>query len=168
MKQWLFLFLTMLIGGFWHGADWKFIFWGAMHGIGLLVHKIFSKWYKKQGLRHPIFAVLSWVLTFHFVAFLWIFFRVDSFHTATVSIQRIILHMDLAYLPHFYRANSLIVYLLIAGYASHFIPDRLKEKALNTYHLMPLVAKAAILLLIVQVILQVQGENVQPFIYFQF
>ena len=32
-------FLTMLIGGLWHGAGWKFIFWGAMHGAGLAVHK---------------------------------------------------------------------------------------------------------------------------------
>ncbi len=32
-------FTTMLIGGLWHGAAWKFVFWGAMHGAGLAVHK---------------------------------------------------------------------------------------------------------------------------------
>ena len=32
-------FLTMLIGGLWHGAAWKFVFWGAMHGVGLAIHK---------------------------------------------------------------------------------------------------------------------------------
>lgn len=30
---------TMLIGGLWHGASWKFVFWGGMHGAGLAIHK---------------------------------------------------------------------------------------------------------------------------------
>ncbi|TAE18328.1 MAG: MBOAT family protein [Bacteroidetes bacterium] len=167
-KQWLFLFLTMLIGGFWHGADWKFIFWGAMHGMGLLVHKIFSKWAKDLELNRWIIVPLGWLLTFHFVAFLWIFFRADSFHTATVSIHRIVFHMDWAYLPYFFKANSLVVYFLLAGYASHFIPDRTKKGMQYAFQVLPFYIKAVILLLIIQIILQVQDENVQPFIYFQF
>jgi alginate O-acetyltransferase complex protein AlgI len=167
-KQWLFLFLTMLIGGFWHGADWKFIFWGAMHGVGLLVHKIFSKWAKDLELNRWIIVPLGWLLTFHFVAFLWIFFRADSFHTATVSIHRIVFHMDWAYLPYFFKANSLVVYFLLAGYASHFIPDKGKKAMQYVFQILPFYIKAIILLIIIQIILQVQDENVQPFIYFQF
>lgn len=41
-QQW-FLLATMLIGGFWHGASWKFVFWGAGHGVLLILHKLFTK-----------------------------------------------------------------------------------------------------------------------------
>ncbi len=167
-RQWLFLFLTMLIGGFWHGADWKFIFWGAMHGAGLLVHKIFSKWAKELQFNPYILVPLGWVLTFHFVAFLWIFFRADSFYTATVSIDRICFHMDWTYLPYFFKANSLVVYLLLVGYASQFLPDSFKARLQYAFHVLPFYLKAVVLLTVIQIILQVQNENVQPFIYFQF
>ena len=167
-KQWLFLFLTMLIGGFWHGADWKFIFWGAMHGVGLLVHKIFSKWAKELELNQYLITPLGWILTFHFVAFLWIFFRADSFHTATVSIHKIVFHLDWAYAPYFFKANSLVVYLLLLGYASHFIRNKEKLFVQKSFQYLPFYAKAIVLLLVIQVIIQVSNENVQPFIYFQF
>ncbi len=167
-KQWLFLFLTMLIGGFWHGADWKFIFWGAMHGSGLLAHKIFSKWAKDLDLNQAIITPLGWLLTFHFVAFLWIFFRASSFQTATISIHKIFFHIDWAYAFYFFKANSLVVYLLLVGYASHFIGNKPKHALQLAFQAMPFYIKAVILLLIVQIILQVQNENVQPFIYFQF
>lgn len=166
--QWLFLFLTMLIGGFWHGADWKFVFWGAMHGIGLLVHKIFSKWAKDLELNNWILVPLGWLLTFHFVAFLWIFFRANSFYIATVSIDKIVFHMDWSYAPYFFKANSLVVYLLLAGYASHFVALKWKHKLQTYFHILPFYLKAIILLVVIQLILQVQNENVQPFIYFQF
>jgi D-alanyl-lipoteichoic acid acyltransferase DltB (MBOAT superfamily) len=167
-KQWLFLFLTMLIGGFWHGADWKFIFWGAMHGVGLLVHKIFSKAAKEMEFNRGIMIPLGWLLTFHFVAFLWIFFRADSFQTATISIHRIFFHLDWAYLPYFFKANSLVVYLLVVGYATQFIPQKWKSSMMYAFHVLPFPLKALVLLVVIQIILQVQSENVQPFIYFQF
>jgi len=167
-KQWLFLFLTMLIGGFWHGADWKFVFWGAMHGAGLLVHKIFSKWAKDLDLNPYIVTPLGWLLTFHFVAFLWIFFRADSFQTATVAIHKIVFHTDWAYLPYFFKANSLVVYLMLFGYATHFVGNKTKMTLQSSFQYVPFYIKAVILLLIIQIVLQIQDENVQPFIYFQF
>ena len=37
------LLITMLLGGLWHGANWKFIFWGGMHGLGLVIDKLWRK-----------------------------------------------------------------------------------------------------------------------------
>src|SRR5690606_33990220 len=62
------LLTTMLLGGFWHGANWNFISWGALHGIALAVHKVWmlltgktfgkinNKWWYKT---------LAVLLTFH-------------------------------------------------------------------------------------------------------
>lgn len=65
-------FLTMLIGGLWHGAAWKFIFWGAMHGVGLAVHKACRP--ILQRIPDNWFTVfISWAITFVYVSLLWVF-----------------------------------------------------------------------------------------------
>jgi D-alanyl-lipoteichoic acid acyltransferase DltB (MBOAT superfamily) len=167
-RQWLFLFLTMLIGGFWHGADWKFIFWGAMHGLALLIHKIFSKTAKEMEWNQAIIRPLGWVLTFHFVAFLWIFFRADSFNTALLSIAKITLSLDFAYFLPFIQTNGLLFCLMIFGYWIHFTGEKDKSELQRYYSTLPMYAKAISLIVVIQLILQIQSENVQPFIYFQF
>ncbi len=43
LAQYRNLFLTMLLGGLWHGASWTFVFWGALHGAGLAIHKRWSE-----------------------------------------------------------------------------------------------------------------------------
>jgi alginate O-acetyltransferase complex protein AlgI len=44
------LFLTMLLGGLWHGAAWTFVVWGALHGLGLIVHREFRNAMKGNSL----------------------------------------------------------------------------------------------------------------------
>lgn len=70
------LMTTFLIGGLWHGAGWTFIFWGFLHGAGLVVHRLWSR----AGLRLP--AVLARVVTFVFVVLAWVFFRATSWDHA--------------------------------------------------------------------------------------
>jgi len=68
------LMLTMLLGGLWHGAGWNFVIWGAIHGIGLVVHK---EWVRHVGEgKLPIVARL---LTLYVVMAAWIFFCTKSF-----------------------------------------------------------------------------------------
>lgn len=167
-NQFLYLMLTMLIGGLWHGADWKFVFWGGMHGLGLIVHKIFHQTVREMEWNKHLLKPLGWILTFHFVAFLWIFFRADSFATAASSINKIIFTLDLSYALPFIQTRGLFLFLLLAGYFIHFVAAEDKKRMSEYFGTLPLLAKAFILILVIQVILQVQNENVQPFIYFQF
>ena len=51
------LMITMLLGGLWHGAAWRFVLWGGLHGGFLVIHG----WFRKAGLRLP--AAASWALT---------------------------------------------------------------------------------------------------------
>jgi alginate O-acetyltransferase complex protein AlgI len=70
------LIVTFLIGGLWHGAGWTFIFWGFLHGLAMVIHRI----WQKSGIILP--NLLAWFLTFQFVNAAWVFFRADSFTTA--------------------------------------------------------------------------------------
>jgi alginate O-acetyltransferase complex protein AlgI len=169
-KQYIFLFATMLIGGLWHGASWKFILWGAAHGVGLAVHKLWLKFTKGKFTWFPrsLGNFLGWIVTFHFVAFLWIFFRADSYASAVLSIKMIFANMDLHYLLPFIKVRSLFCVLLITGFAIHFIPDSFKGEVKARIGRTPLLVKALMLVIVIQVILQIRLENVQPFIYFQF
>jgi len=71
------MLLAMLISGLWHGASVNFIIWGALHGVGLALYKLFSHWLPER----PTWLgadLLARLLTFHYVAFAWIFFRCAS------------------------------------------------------------------------------------------
>jgi len=70
------LFTTFLLGGIWHGAGWTFVFWGVMHGIALIIHRIWQKF----KIKLP--TILAWFITFNFINIAWVFFRAKSFGDA--------------------------------------------------------------------------------------
>ncbi len=75
------LLLTFVIGGLWHGAGWTFVLWGALHGVAVVVHRL----WRRLGLRLP--AAAAWLLTFLFVVFAWVFFRAESLPAALRVLQ---------------------------------------------------------------------------------
>src|ERR1700674_3545749 len=78
------LMLTMLLGGLWHGANWTFLIWGAMHGAALVADHSWrrSAVFARYGAGR-IAKIADWALTFHFVCFAWLFFRSPSLDSAT-------------------------------------------------------------------------------------
>lgn len=77
------LIITMLLGGLWHGASWTFIFWGAYHGIGLVVCHSWEAFAKRFAIfqNNKLSLLrngLSMVLTFLFVIFGWVLFRAEN------------------------------------------------------------------------------------------
>ncbi len=90
------LILTMLLGGLWHGADWTFIVWGALHGVALCIHKIFRSALKipKDKETTGVKSVISIILNFCFVIVCWIFFRADTLTDAFAVIKKIFIWSD--------------------------------------------------------------------------
>ena len=90
------LLITFLVSGLWHGADWSFVLWGGIHGVGQLVEDLFSgrratasgvvrsRRQSRRTHRRGIdpAALLRWGLTLAFVNFAWIFFRAPSIGAA--------------------------------------------------------------------------------------
>src|SRR6266446_412031 len=66
IKTYRNLLLTMLLGGLWHGAAWKFIAWGALHGGGLAVERMLEPWLGRWS-RSPAGRAVATVVVFHFV-----------------------------------------------------------------------------------------------------
>jgi D-alanyl-lipoteichoic acid acyltransferase DltB (MBOAT superfamily) len=161
--------ITMFIAGLWHGASWKFIFWGTAHGAGLIINKLYQLTIgKKRRMKKYFPNWLSWFITFHFVAFLWIFFRAGTFDEALVSITTIFGQFDPAYILPFIQARTIFSILLVTGMIFTFIPFQYKENIKLFFFRAPLIVKAVVFILIIQLIIQFQSESVQPFIYFQF
>ncbi len=67
------LFITFFISGLWHGASWLFVLWGVIHGTGLIVHRIWSKF---LGFSMPL--IMGRILTFLFVLLAWVPFRAET------------------------------------------------------------------------------------------
>lgn len=165
-NQYLFLLITMLIGGLWHGPSWKFVVWGAMHGVGLIAHK---QWIKIAGPpQSTLRKALGWFITFHYVAFLWIFFRAENFSLALAMIRQIFSGIDLAYLAPFIQVRGLLVFIFLAGFAAQFAPTALKRIIQTRIANFNMLSRVGLLLAVVLLWLSIREEGVQPFIYFQF
>ncbi|MGJ4947762.1 MBOAT family O-acyltransferase [Bradyrhizobium sp. HKCCYLS20291] len=117
------LFLTMLIGGLWHGAGFTFVIWGALHGLYLIVNHL---WREIVG-RSPAlqqqagkiwYAVTALVLTQFAVVIAWVFFRADTPKIA----GRVLRAMVGASQPDQLAQTTTVTWLslaaVIAGYAA--------------------------------------------------
>ena len=70
------LMATFILGGFWHGAGWTFLFWGFLHGLALAIHRLW------QTLGFKMWTWLAWFITFNFINIAWVFFRAKEWDDA--------------------------------------------------------------------------------------
>ncbi len=70
------LMITFLIGGIWHGAAWTFVVWGALHGIAMIIYRLWKQFH----IQIPV--LFAWLITFNFINITWVFFRANSFDDA--------------------------------------------------------------------------------------
>lgn len=160
-------FATMLIGGLWHGAAWKFVFWGAMHGAGLAVHKASNPWLDRLGSSWPVKA-LSWFVTMTVVALLWVFFRADSWTDSWLIIKNAFTDFSLDYALPFASARMLWLIMMFVIIVAHALPTNFWGKAAAAFVKSPWIIKLLIFIVVVQLVIELRGEDVAPFIYFQF
>ncbi len=179
-RQYLNLFITMFLGGLWHGASINFVVWGAFHGVALVLHKMWMSLTKGWGFfQSKIWNVLMVFVTFNFVSFGWLFFR-NSDLSLTAMINNndwgnmgvMLSQMLTKFHPELFLkvvTNYWQVFALIAlGYTLHFVPDSLSQSCKRAFVKMPVVFYALALLVLIVIITQVKTSEIQPFIYFQF
>lgn len=85
LQRYINLLLTMVLGGLWHGASWTFVFWGALHGIYLVINHGFQALCGQHFCTvrdSALFKVFAWGVTFLATVFAWIFFRANDFASA--------------------------------------------------------------------------------------
>ena len=173
LRTYLNLIVTMLLGGLWHGASFRFILWGGLHGVMLAVHKFFSELNLVSKIRiGPIsknmVSLTGGIFTFHFVCFCWIFFRAPSMEHATQMINQIVSHFTPGIFLDFIGGYLSVVALMMLGYVLHFLPHSVDLAAERWTTRLPLAGKAALMLVVILLCMQTKSASIQPFIYFQF
>ena len=136
------LLTTMLLGGFWHGASWNFIIWGAIHGVGLGIHKIWMLLTDKSFAafnQSRIYKIISGILTFHFVCFAWIFFKAEDLEIAKEMIYQIFNNFDISVFGPFYDNYKGVVWMILVAMVLHLIPDNLADKVIARTKTIPMV-----------------------------
>ncbi len=160
-------FLTMLIGGLWHGAAWKFVFWGAMHGVGLAIHKACKPVLKKIP-DNWIVSFFSWLITFVYVSLLWVFFRAASFEDSVIIIKNIFVDFYPDQIWQFFTIRPEWSIMMLALIVAHFVPQRWVDAWGRLFVKSPWIVKLLIFLIVVQLVIEFMSSEVAPFIYFQF
>ena len=87
------LLATFVIGGLWHGAGWTFVFWGFLHGLALVIHRVWTN------LGFKMNTILAWFITFNFVNIAWIFFRAKEWDDA-IKVLSLMFSLDNVVLPN--------------------------------------------------------------------
>ncbi|HWC86005.1 MAG TPA: MBOAT family protein [Solirubrobacteraceae bacterium] len=150
------LFITMLLGGLWHGAAWNFVIWGGLHGAGLVTeHAI--------GGRFKTPAWLRWFVTFHLIVLGYIVFRSPSIGVAWTYVQRFGSFGS----PTLWTAPVLIA--IAVAIVPQLLPPR-QVLGLQAWagRFRPEILAVALAVLILFVAATVPSQGVPPFIYFRF
>ena len=158
----------MLLGGLWYGASLKFIIWGGLHGIGLVVNKLWNSGFKRRSNTGWLLRALGVFLTFQFVNFCWIFFRAPDIVSVRIMLKQIFGSFSPgSYLTVIPAYSSALVLMLVA-YAIHFLPERIKESYRGVFIRTPLAVQFVIVLFVAVLLYQMRTSEVMPFIYFRF
>lgn len=94
-RLYLNLWIVFLISGFWHGAAWTFIIWGAFHGLFLIADRLFMVKFTDRIGKIP-----SMFLTYVIVLVGWVFFRADSLHYAVRYVKHMFSFNNSADMPY--------------------------------------------------------------------
>ena len=165
------LFITMVIGGLWHGASWLFILWGAWHGLMLVLHKAYRRFFPLREHKPFISRILNTVnilFTFHIVAIGWVFFRADSLTIVKDMVTQIFTQFHPEVLMQFINGYPYVTLAIVSGYILHYTPHELSLSIQRVFEQTPLVLKAVFFAIFIYLVLQVSSSEVVPFIYLQF
>ena len=161
------LLVTMTAAGIWHGSTLMFLIWGALHGIGLAIHKAFQPFLRD--IRDNWLTIsVSRIITFSFIVLSWAFFRSPDLDTARQLFSAIFTRMDLTYAAPFFVARTTWCILLATSILSIFVGERLYRHAEAKFIHWPWLMKLLAFLVVVQMVIELHSSDIQPFLYFRF
>lgn len=166
------LFLTFLISGIWHGANYTFVAWGAYHGALQCGHTARKKWIKKSFPKNRFFSIINIFATFVVISLGWIFFRANTISDALLAFKKIFCERGLLYNGE--GKPAIILAFLLIGLLMVFelIHEKRDKRSVKPYNcnsynhsLLTSIIVTAVLIIIILLTAQFSGGQ---FIYFQF
>jgi alginate O-acetyltransferase complex protein AlgI len=161
------IMLTMVLGGLWHGANWTFIIWGALHGSGQVVGHQRRRRRIARGLPESATgAARVWwerFWTFQFVCLGWVFFNASSFSNAIAVIGRLFSGWGSSPL-----VTPLLVFTVVGIVGLQYVPADSVDRVRQLFARQHGAIQAAVLALVLLAITTLGPTGVAPFIYYRF
>ena len=167
ISSYTLLIFIMALGGLWHGMEKRFIMLGLIHGVALVIHKIYLKYFPVQS-KSKVFSIIAVLITFHFVSFGWVFLRASSFDYAIQSLTILFTKTNFMQLYSFTMERPELIILLILSGCFVFMPGKLKRYLNDKAMKLPAISWVFLFLIVLQLIIQFKGQLPPPFIYLQF
>ncbi len=168
MRLYFNLWLVFLASGFWHGASWNFLIWGAFHGLFLVLERAFLlDFYKK------IPSLIKTLITFLIVMIGWVFFRIENFDEAIGFISKLFSFNGSSISRDILTTESSFIFVLAALFAFFTIIKK-GQQIQDWFYAKSHGTKAYISLSLLSMILfalciaSITGSGFNPFIYFRF
>jgi alginate O-acetyltransferase complex protein AlgI len=158
------LMTVMVLGGLWHGADWRFALWGGIHGLGLVVTRCFW-WWRGGKPQDPSYAgiFLAWLGTLAVVVLTRVIFRAPDVGVAWEMYAKL-----LEFSAGVANVSTVVWVTLGAAFALHLVPHRGFDLASRFFVWLPAPARAVALVGLGLAIRQIGAVEMRPYIYFQF
>lgn len=183
------LLITMLLGGLWHGAEMKFIIWGGLNGLALVIYKYWKRISPYEKSNHFLVHFWKIFITFNFITFTRVFFRASSMDNAVNILTQIKYQFTdpgtqesiLASEGYFYRLwndlklsmsflfenYGMVMVVLIVSFIIHWLPSRWKDGLMCQFIKAPLVVQVFLVFFTGIFIYQFYSVFA-PFAYFAF
>jgi D-alanyl-lipoteichoic acid acyltransferase DltB (MBOAT superfamily) len=159
------LLYTMVLGGLWHGANWTFVIWGAIHGAGLALERFFGAGAESNSCGAPSIAAqwLRRVVVFNLVGISWVFFRAPSVAEASTFLAGA---AHWSWIPEYAVAFKFLGFFAILLFCCDLRIERCHEEYAFQNQRLSIRVGFGVLLLLLIFLLGANQSN--AFIYFQF
>ncbi len=160
------LIITMLLGGLWHGAAWRFVLWGLYHGVVLALTRMIQRRAGGAAEGEASSSVagraVKMFFTFHIVCFGWILFRCSDLESFWDVVTRIGGRFGFGF-----DVEPVVLAVIAVAAAAHLMPEKLEERIYSTWNRIPSPVMAAVLVIVIGACSYISA-SARPFIYFQF
>ncbi|WP_299257438.1 MBOAT family O-acyltransferase [uncultured Aquimarina sp.] len=162
------IMITMLVGGLWHGASWKFVIWGGLNGLGVVAYKYWRTISPYENSNTWLATLWKITFTFVFITFTRIYFRGNSMDHIDRFYQSIMTNMDWTNALAVLWEYRVVFIVMLIGYITHWLPYKTKDWLLDQFIKSNVVIKGLIATVVAIICYQTYAADFQPFIYFQF
>ena len=170
MHRDLNLLITMIIGGLWHGPSQNFVIWGAMNGAALVIYNYWKKISPYENKSWLIVHFWKILITFNFITFTRIWFRLKEDGAPNKMLDRIFNHFDFDWtvLGTVLWSFGTVFILIGVGFILHWLPQRMKDGGVAAFAKLPMVVQMIGIALAILFMYQAVSDSFKPFVYLEF
>ncbi len=166
-RRWMLnIMVVFVVSGFWHGANWTFIIWGALFGIIYLIEQLINKKFnlKKEYAPFSFGHIFLALKTFVLVTLIWVFFRSQSFNEAMIVFKSLFTNINV-HTETVYIQKRIWIFLSLFIVSDIILYNTRFDQWVGKF---PYLVRWAIYAVLLFAVIVFSGVENFPFIYFQF